>query len=232
MTCFNSTLATIVLSVFLSSSVLAKTTIVDFETEIQELMKSDRSLDEKIEKMKKLTELYEANNKLQQLISPPKSEKIEAPKEKEIERPKQSAQYHLPKGYDLSPIFVSELFIINNDAQAEFYVDGQPVPVNLVKAVHEKTKYGEYRVKSYTHDKVVFQNIKSGKLLEQRPISSQVIANRIKHNNSLREEYQKRYTMGTLDAEIQLLMDGQSQPLKVGYPTVAPAPQIFDSMGQ
>ncbi|WP_281188476.1 hypothetical protein [Vibrio harveyi] len=227
--------ALFILSCFAFSTASAQS-LGDFEREIQDVINSDRSLDQKIERINKLIELHEATSKLQVLLKPPvkpSPKELEKTEPKKTEKPKHTTiQYRAPVGYDMSTVYVSELYTIANDAQAEFYVDGQPISVNLVTAKNRKTLFGDYYVVAYNSDTVTLKNKKNGKSIIRRPISSEVIFKQIEHNNTLREEYQKRYSMGTLDVELQSSLEEQNQPLKVGYPTVAPAPQMFDTMGQ
>ncbi|MDN3661083.1 hypothetical protein [Vibrio agarivorans] len=201
----------------------------DYERMIQENANSNKSLDEKIERAKKLKELYEVNSEINLMMNPPVVEVKETVQpEPEPVKPQPVATYRPPIGYEMNTVYVSEITIIGDDAEAELYVDGQPVRVDLYQAKKNRTAYANHCVVSYDASGIKFRNLKTNKIVTKRAISAESIFKKIDHNNSLIQEYQKLYALGSLEVDLQSSI--QQQPLSVSYPTASQAPAVYDSM--
>ena len=208
-------------------------TLKEYERMILENNSSNKSLDEKIERAKKLKELYKINRELDLMVNPPVVEVTVEKKPEpapETKAPKRKTIYRPPVGYEMNTVHVSEITIIGDDAEAELYVDGQPVRIDLYKAKKNQEAYAHHADVSYDATHIKFRNLKTNKIVTKRAISAESIFKKLEHNNSLIEEYQKIYALGSL--EVDLKSSIQQQPLPVSYPTASQAPAVYDSMAK
>lgn len=205
-------------------------TVQEFERQRTEIIESDRTLDEKIDRLKKLKELAVIQMELERQINPPKPVPVKEEAPKEVVKKKPVATYRPPVGFETDTVYVSEIFTIANNASAEFYVNGEPVPVNLGKAKTNRELFAsKYYVIAYDDNSVTFRNRHNGKAMKRRLMSTSLIKKKIEYNNELIEEYQKAYALGSLEVELQSALEESQSPVQVSYPTAA-APKIYDSM--
>ncbi len=64
----------------------------------------------------------------------------------------------------------------------------------------------------------------------RRVTSAEQIAKKIEHNNKLKQQYQEKYAIGTLEASLENFVDANRSPIEVSYETQAVTPPVFDSM--
>ncbi|MCC2524949.1 MULTISPECIES: hypothetical protein [Vibrio] len=215
------------------SAYAATMTVEEVESERIRIMESDRNNDEKIKAIKALHTLAKESIKLQELLygNQNRPTATEAP-------PQQAnsvniVKYELPKGWNLNTVFVSELFGIGDDFTAELYVDGERIPnVDLFTAKENGEAFGSFIIVDYTASSIAFKNKETNQTLVRRVVSAEQIIKQVEHNNKLREQYQEKYTLGKLDAELKSFTESANTPVQVSYQTQSrsPVPVNYDTM--
>ncbi|CCO46816.1 exported hypothetical protein [Vibrio nigripulchritudo SOn1] len=194
-----------------------------------EIMDSDRTLKQKLEELKLLNQVLEENQKIIQKLGVD-----EKSQESEPEPPKQETtelKFALPQGWNMNTVFVSEIFGIGNDISAEIFVNGEALPpIDVVAAQNIKEKFGPFIITGHTPTTITFKNTEDGKVFTRRVVSAEQIAKKIEHNNSLNQQYQERYSLGTLEARLENYTDSNRTPVEVNYETQAFTPPVFDTM--
>lgn len=198
-------------------------TIQVYEQRIQEINDSNQEIDQKIEQTTKLIQLWEAQQKLRSMmVQPSKTEKVTQSAQTQS-TPNTSVSFSQPIGWDMDTVFVSQIFKTGQDVTADLYVNGDPVTIDVLDAIKKKQRIGSYIVVKLASDVLTFKNTKTKEYIVRRPISTEQIVNKINHNNSLYQQYQEKYAIGILDANIERLSNGE-KTIPVSYP------KAFDSM--
>ncbi|MCG9578615.1 hypothetical protein L1D14_20565 [Vibrio tubiashii] len=207
--------------------------IQEVEQRQLEIINSDRSTEEKIKALDGLKKLLASQNSLLEEMKRTKA--LNAPPSNTKQESSQSTsqstipvKFEAPTGWDLDTIFVAEIYGVGEDLDAELYVNGENVPVNLQRVKLEKTKLGNFTVVDYDPFSVTFHNSNTNETLVRITTSADLIASKINHNNKIREKYNEAFAMGTLEAQLQTFKDNTRAPIPVSYQTQQ-TPAVFDS---
>ncbi|MGD8116841.1 hypothetical protein [Vibrio sp. TRT 29B02] len=227
MTLINKTILAAMVSIMAIPAHATVITLEEAEAKRIEIMNSDRSLKDKLEELRTLNQILEENEKiLNRLEVKPKLVQPEEPK-----ITSEPVNYAPPKGWEMNTVYVAEIFGIGGDITAEMFVDGEAIPpVDVVMAKESKEKFGSFVITSYTPTSITFMNTNTKESFIRRVTSAEQIAKKIEHNNKLKQQYQERYAIGTLEASLENFVDTNRSPIEVNYETKAVTPPVFDSM--
>ncbi len=227
MTLINKTILAAMVSLIAIPAHAVVITLEEAEAKRIEIMNSDRSLKDKLQELRTLNQILEENEKiLSRLEVKPQVVPQETPK-----TTSKPVSYAPPKGWEMNTVYVAEIFGIGGDITAELFVDGEALPpIDVVMAKQNKERFGAFIITSYTPSSITFMNTDTKESFMRRVTSAEQIAKKIEHNNKLKQQYQEKYAIGTLEASLENFVDANRSPIEVSYETQAVTPPVFDSM--
>lgn len=197
-------------------------TVEEYEQRQLHIMQSDMSYEEKLKQLNQMASLVEANNKLQGLLHPNQTPEAQQ-RERDIERQvEQSESTHTESQKVLESIkrkvrnelFLTELVVIGEPqsgsvGSATIITNNRTYPVDLDRAISQKTRFGEYVITGYDQNTVTFKNQSSKRKVKRAVQDAESVANQVKFNRDLLNKYTEKALIGNLDVEIK----NQAAPL-------------------
>lgn len=197
-------------------------TVEEYEQRQLRIMQSDLSYEEKLKQLNQMASLVEANNKLQGLLHPNQTPEAQQ-RERDIERHvKQSESTNSESQKMLEGIkrqlrnelFLTELVVIGDPqsgtvGSATIITNNRTYPVDLDRAISEKTRFGEYTITGYDQNSVIFQHHSTKQKVKRAVQDAESVANQVKFNRDLLNKYTEKALIGNLDVEIK----NQAAPL-------------------
>ncbi|MEI8659194.1 hypothetical protein [Vibrio sp. Hal054] len=204
-------------------------TIAEYEARIKEINDAAWDTAEKTKAIKDLENLWDAQAALARKIAlasaaenPARESSAATTDTSSVQQKSSPVGYQDPIGWNFDKIYMVDSYQIGNgvEIKAQLYVNGDPVTVDINKAIKNKEQFGNYILVKYQDDRLLVKHLKTNKTEWVQATSAEQIAAKVENNNLLMQKYQEKYALGVLDAQLEVYTDSQQTPVSVSYKTL------------